>query len=348
MIHFDITRTKNARQRSGLTRVTQRLLKEFGDEVQTVTLFAQEREARRRMAAFNPGKDDWWLTAELFSEAECPGLWQFIHDRRCRLAAVYNDAIPLKSPHQTWPQSVARHPEYMRMLAEFDHVFAISETSKAELLGFWRWQGVRPRAVVETLQLGADFSGRPRAVPGRAGEGRHLLCVGILEPRKNQAFLLDVCERLWSGNHLFDLHIVGRVNPHFGKPVAGRIRAMQRKWRCLHFHEAADDETMTQLYAGARASVFPTLAEGCGLPLLESLWMGVPCVCSDLPVLLENVHGGGCVTVPVNDLARWCEAIGRILTDDAHHAELSNQACSRELPVWSDSAKVILGRLGRG
>jgi glycosyltransferase involved in cell wall biosynthesis len=346
MIYFDQSRTQKAQHRSGLTRVTSRLLKELGSAVQPVAVFQPGVGPVVAAVDFRPVKSDWLVTAELFSEAECPGLWDFIRERRCRLAAVFHDAIPFKLPHVTWPQSVGRHPEYMKMLAEFDRVFAVSEASRRDLVAFWRWQGVEPRAEVQTLALGADFSGQPRSLV-TTDEGRaSLLCIGILEPRKNQVFLLDVCESLWGDGLAFDLHLVGRVNPHFGKPVLAKIKTLRRKWRGLYYHEAASDEEMTALYREARASVFPTIAEGCGLPLLESLWLGVPCICSDLPVLRENADAGGCVPVAPNDFEGWRDALRRVLTDAAHHRELVKSAVVRPLPAWADTAKSLITRLG--
>jgi glycosyltransferase involved in cell wall biosynthesis len=109
----------------------------------------------------------------------------------------------------------------------------------------------------------------------------------------------------------------------------------------LHWHEAADDAVVAQLYATARATIFPTIAEGCGLPLLESLWMGVPCVCSDLPVLRENADAGGCVPVPCNDHAAWQAALRSILADDVRHARLTQEAKSRSLPTWAEAAATL-------
>jgi len=346
MIYFDQSRTQKAQHRSGLTRVTSRLLKELGNAVQPVSVFQPGVGPVVAAADFRPAKTDWLVTAELFSEAECPGLWDLIRERRCRLAAVFHDAIPLKLPHVTWPQSVGRHPEYMKMLAEFDRVFAVSEASRRDLVEFWRWQGVEPRAEVETLALGADFSGQPRSLVTTEAGRASLLCIGILEPRKNQAFLLDVGESLWHDGLVFDLHFVGRVNRHFGKPVLAKIKTLRKKWRGLHFHEAASDKELTALYREARASVFPTIAEGCGLPLLESLWLGVPCICSDLPVLRENADAGGCVPVAPNNFEGWRDALRRVLTDAAHHRELLNGAVARPLPAWADTAQSLLARLG--
>jgi len=79
--------------------------------------------------------------------------------------------------------------------------------------------------------------------------------------------------------------------------------------------------------------------------LLESLWLGVPCVCSDLPVLRENADAGGCVPVAPNDLDGWRTALRRILTDPEHHGNLVQAALDRPLPTWSDSAKSLLARL---
>jgi glycosyltransferase involved in cell wall biosynthesis len=348
MIFFDVTRSGAAAHRSGLTRVSSRLRDRLGPAATAVTWNA----AARHLSAPARGpsrRDDWFLTAELFSEAERPGFSAFLRSHPCGLAAIFHDAIPLKHPHFTWPQSVARHPGYLKMLADFDRVWAVSRASRDELLGFWRWQGIAAPPPVEVLVLGADFNDAPRrslAAPAAAAIPS-LLCLGILEPRKNQAFLLEICAELWREGLAFELHVVGRVNPNFGRPIVARLRELQRTHRrVLHFHEAADDATVARLFAGARATVFPTLAEGCGLPLLESLWRGVPCVCSDLPVLRENSDGGGCVAVAPGDRAAWKNALRRILTDDAWYRTLCKAAATRPLPTWAEAAAALLSGLG--
>jgi glycosyltransferase involved in cell wall biosynthesis len=250
----------------------------------------------------------------------------------------------MKHPHITWPHSVARHPHYMKALADFDRVWAISRASREELLGYWSWLGMESPPRVEVLTLGADFDGSPRMTSAEAAPGTGtggLLCVGILEPRKNQMFLLDVCSDLWEAGLRFTLHVVGRINPHFGKPIAARLRAMVKRYPGLRYHEAASDETLAGLYATARATVFPTITEGCGLPLLESLWRGVPCVCSDLPVLRENADEGGCVPVAVNDRAAWAAALQRVLSDDAAYRKLCDEARTRDLPTWRQAGAIL-------
>jgi glycosyltransferase involved in cell wall biosynthesis len=332
MILLDATKTAKAGHLSGLTRVNRRLEHALGSAARTI--FWED------WAAPSTDKRDWFLTAELFCEQERPGIGALLALRPSRCAAIFHDAIPLKFPHSTWPQSVARHPGYMRLLASFDLVFAVSEASREELLGFWKWLGLAHTPHVEVLRLGADFDGSPRATrPPAQGERKALLCLGILEPRKNQELLLDACTGLWDQGLDFDLHIAGRVNPHFGRQTHQRILSLAKRYKGLQFHDSPRDAKLARIFASSRALLFPTRAEGCGLPLLESLWRGLPCVCSDLPVLMENAQGGGCLPVKAGDVTAWQEALRQILTDDALHAKLTQEALNRPLLTWADCAQ---------
>ena len=164
MIYYDVTKMGAARHKSGLMRVSAQLLGALGRVAHRVSWKGGRFVDTERGTPVAFRADDWLVTVELFSTAERPGFREFIAARPCRLGAVFADAIPLKFPHITWPQSVQRHPDYMKLLAGFDVVWAISDFVGAELTGFWRWQGVTPRAVVRRVELGADFDGSPRAI----------------------------------------------------------------------------------------------------------------------------------------------------------------------------------------
>ncbi len=350
MIYYDVTKMRDPRQKSGLARVSGRLRQELGDAVTPVSWDEGFREFEKwSVIQFKP--DDWLLTVELFGEEERPGFAAWLSRHECRRAAVFHDAIPIRWPHITWPQSVRRHPGYLKMLADFDCVLAVSEASRRDLEGFWRWQGVTPRGRTGVIELGADFDGSTRTqssveLPSGGGASRPaVLCVGILEPRKNQALLLEAGESLWAGGLDFDLHFVGRVNPHFGKPVEKKIRRAAKKESRLHFHEAASDAVLARLYATAQVAAFPTLAEGCGLPVIEALWRGVPCLCSDLPVLRENADGGGCLTARVNDVADWSAQLRLLLTNPVLRNQLAEAARLRELPRWNATARALRAAL---
>ncbi|MBA3850088.1 MAG: hypothetical protein C0502_08835 [Opitutus sp.] len=347
MIHYDVTKMGAARHKSGLMRVSSRLLDALRGAARTVR-WRQGGFVDDSGRAVEFRSEDWLLTVELFSGAERPGFREFAARRPCRLGAVFSDAIPLKFPHITWPRSVQRHADYMKLLAGFDRVWAVSDHVRDELAGFWAWQGVAPRARLARIELGADFDGSARAAAPPVFAARpSLLCVGIIEPRKNQGFLVDVAESLWREGLDFDLHIVGRVNPHFGGPIVRRIKAAAKRDRRLRLHAAANDAKLRELCSAARAVVFPTIAEGCGLPVLEALWRGVPCVCSDLPVLRELTAAGGCVTAAVNDLADWRAKLRAVLGDAELRQRLRAESITRPLPTWKQAGEALLTGLHR-
>lgn len=338
MIYFDTTSASSWKHASGLARVSRRLREELGPRCRPLAWPEIGAAA---------GKGDWILTPELFSDAERPGFVDFLGRRACRLAAIYHDSIPMKHPAITWPKSVERHPGYVKLLSRFDRVWAVSHASREEILGIWAWQGVKNPPPVDVLPLGADWPDFPRArggAPGQVG-ARKIVATGIIEPRKNQTVLLDACAALRAEGLEVELHLVGRVNPHFGKPIAGRIKALAAKWPGLRHHATLGDAGLAALLRSARATAFPSIAEGCGLPLLESLWMGIPCVCSDIAPLNENAAGGGCLVVEGNALQGWTDALRRILTDDTLHRRLVSEAGSRPLPTWSEAASILAGAL---
>jgi glycosyltransferase involved in cell wall biosynthesis len=169
--------------------------------------------------------------------------------------------------------------------------------------------------------------------------------VGIIEPRKNQTTVLDAAERLWNEGIEFSLTFVGRVNPFFGKPIAGRMRSLSRAGCSLvHLSKASDSEVI-ELLAGARFTLLPSLAEGCGLPVLESLWAGVPVICSGIPPLRESCAAGGCLIAPVGDNTAVEQTMRSLLSDDAEITRMANEAATRSLPTWRDTATAILQQL---
>jgi glycosyltransferase involved in cell wall biosynthesis len=142
-----------------------------------------------------------------------------------------------------------------------------------------------------------------------------------------------------------ELHLVGRLNPHFGMPIAHQVAAMSSDWEKLHYHSKMDVAQLAALVRSARATAFASIAEGYGLPLLESLWLGVPCLCSDIAPLVENAAGGGCSVIAGNSLSNWTDGLRRILEDDGFHERLAEEAASRELPTWAGTARILRGAL---
>ena len=66
---------------------------------------------------------------------------------------------------------------------------------------------------------------------------------------------------------------------------------MKKSGYPVNYEFAISDDQMKKIYEQALLSVFPSKTEGCGLPVLESIWAGLPVVASNIPSVVENGAG---------------------------------------------------------
>jgi glycosyltransferase involved in cell wall biosynthesis len=288
-----------------------------------------------------------FVTPEVFSENERPGFLEWAQRFPGRKTAIFYDAIPLRNPHITWPQSVARHPLYMEMLGiHFDQILSISEASNNDLHGYWKWLGLKKCPQTATLQLGADLYHQQRGTSDLPIDApMQILIVGILEPRKNLLATIDSCKALWKKGIDFTLHLAGRVNPHYGKPILTRIKKEEEKGHPLVWHESPKINSLLKLYREAHMTIFPSIAEGCGLPVLESLWMGKPVLASNLPCISENSSYGGVAQFDVADPESLTNQLQKILKHPQELRLLTEQASEAQLPTWKETASALMQHL---
>lgn len=234
-----------------------------------------------------------------------------------RFACLIHDLIPLDYPQYTSRAQTARHQRRLDTVAALaDAVIVNSEATRDALR---RWMG---RDVPVTVApLGLDLAVETTPTIGRP----YFVCLGTIEPRKNQMLLLDIWQRLVAvhGERSPRLLLIGRRG-WGSEPIASRLAS-----RSPFVEERADlpDSALVPLLRGARAVLFPSFAEGFGLPVIEALASRVPVLCSDLPALRES--GGGVPDyLDPADAATW-------------HAAILDYA------IDSPRRRVQLGRLGQ-
>ncbi len=88
----------------------------------------------------------------------------------------------------------------------------------------------------------------------------------------------------------------------------------------------------------ARFSVFPSLLEGFGLPVAESLASGTPVITSRYGSMAEIARGGGALLVDPRDVDDLERQMRRLLTDDELLERLRDEARSRDFGTWDQYA----------
>ncbi|MFC7554096.1 glycosyltransferase [Pseudoroseomonas wenyumeiae] len=153
----------------------------------------------------------------------------------------------------------------------------------------------------------------PRAADGRP----YFVTLGTIEPRKNHLLLLHLWRDMAAllGSAAPRLVIVGKR----GWENENVVDILERCTALDGLVEEAGqlpDGVVADLVRGARALLFPSFAEGYGLPLAEALALRVPTICSDLPALHEV---GGAVPDYLDPLdgRAWRHAVMDYMREDS-------------------------------
>ncbi|WP_102110284.1 glycosyltransferase family 4 protein [Oceaniglobus roseus] len=260
-----------------------------------------------------------------------------------RIAVLVHDTIPLDFPGYQRPGTPAAFEKRMRAVsAHADTVICNSRQTEADVQRHFTGFGRVPPCV--TAHLGIDPP-RPdaSALPATLDPARpRFVAVGTIEPRKNHALLLDLWDRMAAeegAGAIPDLWIVGRRGWN-NEAVFARLDASPLRGLRIHETGTLDDGGMAALVQGAAALLFPSHAEGFGLPPVEAAALGTPVVCSPLPVLQE-VLGDFPVYAEATDLYAWRNEVKRLAK--AQRDGIRPQA--EQPPTWEAHFNHVLNRL---
>jgi glycosyltransferase involved in cell wall biosynthesis len=169
--------------------------------------------------------------------------------------------------------------------------------------------------------------------PPAASKTPHFVVLGTIEGRKNHQLLLDIWPALARQNKPPPrLVMIGRR----GWQADAVFAALDAGVEGVVEAGALDDTGIAAQLAGARALLFPSLAEGYGLPLVEALAAGVPVIASDLPVFRE-IGRAVPELLPPDNAEAWMAAITDYARPDSpRRAEQLQRLQGFRAPDWRD------------
>lgn len=268
------------------------------------------------------------------SGLELPGYPAQLRRQQVQPWFLVHDLIPITHPEYCREGERERHERRMRVVLEQGcGVVANSRATLDALARFAATAGlVMPPAVVAPLAPAA----LPPPAPRRPLAGPYFVMLGTIEPRKNHSLLLQVWRAL-----------VERL----GAQAPRLVLIGQRGWECDHVYQllqrcpalagsvltlpaCSDAELATYLHH-SQALLFPSFAEGYGLPLVEALAARVPVIASDLPAFRE-VAGDGPEYLDPLDGPGWMACIAAYASagGPARAAQLARIGPYRA-PTWT-------------
>lgn len=238
-----------------------------------------------------------------------------------------HDLVPLRLPYTTLDNK-RRYYNLLRRLDEVaEHFVTVSECSRRDIIEIG---GIAPERITNTYQsveipqkyLDKTDEEVAREVEGATGAGfrNYFLFWGSIEPKKNlgrliEAYLTSQVEtplvivgaQAWKSEQ--ELRMLGNGGLDWFEVARQSIRHRKRIIQLQY----APFSLLVSLIRGAKATLFPSLYEGFGLPVLEAMLLGTPVLCSNTASVPE-VAGDAALMVDPYDTA----AIGRgIRTLDA-------------------------------
>ncbi len=259
------------------------------------------------------------------------------------LVSVVHDLTPLSNPEWHAARTLVGFlPLWEKTVERAARFLCVSEATARELAA--RYPETQARIGVARNGVEEEFF--PQTNPAAAERTRrrfsagrpYILYLGTLEPRKNVETLVAACERLWAKRRARpDLVLAGGTGWKTG-PLHRRIvrSAFRDK---IHLAGYAAQPQALELYRAAEAFVYPSLAEGFGLPVAEAMACGAPVVASDIAPLRE-VAGDAALFAAPGNAAGFARAIERLLEDEDTRESLKLAGPRRAaLFTWKESAE---------
>jgi len=263
---------------------------------------------------------------------------------KLRVAYFVHDIIPTTFPEYFPPDAEERCRRRMQAAARLADIIIASsnDTANAFLQNFAR-ERAPASIVVAPPGLSIPLASSPAEIPASSP---YFVMVGTIEPRKNHLLILNLwralrAERVEPMPRLVLIGSRGWENENIvdmlerSPALAGVVEERGR----------VSDQEMTKLLLGASALLLPSFAEGYGLPLAEALALGVPVLCSDIPVFRE-VGGEMPEFIDPLDGPGWRRAILDYLPADSirRQAQLKRLRTWRP-PTWQSHFDKVMGAI---
>jgi glycosyltransferase involved in cell wall biosynthesis len=261
-----------------------------------------------------------------------------LYEPRARNVYTIHDLVPLRLPYSTLDNKRNFYGLCQKVSQKADLIFTVSENSKKDIVDILKLPESKVVNTYQAVELPAsllsvpdeDVANQLDAALDLPWKGFYLF-FGALEPKKNigriveaylgsgaTAPLVIVGGRAWLEEDQKDLLYEELIEASVLKDGVLRRADRIRQYDFMPFR------LLVSLIRGARATLFPSLYEGFGLPVLESMLLGTPVLTSSEGSLPE-IAGEAAMIVDPYDVQAIRKGIQTLDADEALRAELTKR-----------------------
>lgn len=286
-----------------------------------------------------------WVNNDYFYEVN-----KIKRQLRAKFVCVIHDLIPIYA-RETCDQGTA---EVFRAFLEqayrlTDLFICVSENTRSDLQRFAASEGFPPpqaRVITHATEF-RDFADivefRPegsRSLPAHSLPERFVLLVSTIEGRKNHRLAFSIWRKLLStyGEETPVLVCVGRFGWRSEEFIRDVVATNNLSGKIIIKSDVSDEE-LDELYDRCLFTIYPSLYEGWGLPISESLGKGKLCVCSNTSSMPEAGQEFALYIDPTDPAAAY-ETVKALIEDRRRLGDLTLRVRQGFMPKsWTQAAE---------
>jgi glycosyltransferase involved in cell wall biosynthesis len=199
---------------------------------------------------------------------------------------------------------------------------------------------VIPNGVDERFYLAYDKSNVQTQIANDYGVSEFILFVSRVEPRKNHILLLNAYLEAKLFEKGISLVFIGKTSIH-SNVLDETIAKMPSAARKLFFiFEQVNEDALIKFYQAAKLFVYPSKAEGFGIPPLEAAALGIPVLCSNKTAMQDFDFFGPHLFDPENKNELASKMVQLLFADDkTNYNDISQKIKTRY--SWLNSAEIL-------
>lgn len=183
-----------------------------------------------------------------------------------------------------------------------------------------------------------------------------LLYVGVIEPRRNSLFMLDILKELVDQHIEFKLIMIGRYkNDAYKEEFEQKVEKFELS-KYIYYIPKMEQKYLSKVYANTNIFLLPTIYDIFGMVLLESMYFGMPTITSvNGGSNMMMVNGENGFVLETFEAKQWADLIVRLSKDkelckavgeNAHRTIVEHFTWDKLTPTFLDIYKSKLNNEG--
>jgi glycosyltransferase involved in cell wall biosynthesis len=265
-----------------------------------------------------------------------------------KVASVFHDAVPIVLKDYYQASHAEIFLEYMKDLSNSDFIFSVSESSNKDykkIISKPRNPNLKNIALLSPHNIKQGNGFVPKINNTKEIE---ILFVSSIVGRKNHVNFLKAYsvaqKKLHELGYKPSLSLIG-AEVHVEESYLKEFNLLLNETG-TSFRTNVSEEELKEAYRNADFTVYPSVYEGYGLPIAESLSAKTPVACSNTSSMKEIAEFGGCITFDPYDINDIANAIFLLATDSKKRNDLVKEIELIKEYSWKDYASNILKTIG--